>query len=101
MKTHKITISFNGAIGCDERDNEVHRMDGVIWECVTGQPFSVDFGRDLPLTTRPLPGKAKGNIKATIKNDAVIDKHYKYTVALYDSASKSVHMLDPDLIIRR
>jgi hypothetical protein len=100
MSVHTIRISFDGQIVCLPNSVAVKNLDDIVWECGTGQPFTVDFWKRSPFTEKPRPAAAAKKIKARIKGDAAADV-YEYLVALYDKSSGLVFTLDPDLIIRR
>ncbi len=102
-KKHEVKISFDAAlkqIVCVPQTLIAKRLDSVEWECVSGQPFTLDFGWDSPFSETSFPVPARAKKEAKIPGDAS-QGQYKYSVAIYDEASKLVYTLDPDLIIRR
>jgi hypothetical protein len=103
MSLLTVTISFDGQNVCAPKSVKAKNLDDIVWECETGQPFAVEFGKELPLTGKPRPAAAAKKIKAKIKGDAAGEKEkvYEYIIALYDESSGLVFTLDPDLIIKR
>jgi hypothetical protein len=101
-KKYEVKIRFDtdlAQIVCVPHTLIVKKLDSVEWECVTGQPFTLDFGWGSPFSETSFPVPAKAKKEAQIPDDAR-QGQYKYSVAIYDEASKLVYTLDPDLIIR-
>ncbi len=103
MSLHTVTISFDGHNVCAPKSVTAKNLDDIVWDCETGQPFAVEFGKKLPFTGKPRPAAAAKKIKAAIKGDAAGEEEevYEYIIALYDKSSGLVFTLDPDLIIKR
>ena len=70
MSVHTVNISFNGQIVCLPDSVTARKLDDIVWECGTGQPFTVEFGKRSPFTEKPRPAAAAKKIKARIKGDA-------------------------------
>lgn len=102
-KKYDVKIKFDtdlAQIVCVPHTLRVKQLDSVEWECVTGQPFTLDFGWGSPFSETSFPVPAKAKKQAQIPDDAA-DGQYKYSIAIYDEATKLVYTLDPDLIIKR
>ena len=103
MAKKEVEISFKAGsqIVCkpDEVIASKRERDSVEWECVTGQPFTVDFGKDSPFPDAPFHVPAKTKKDAQIPANAP-EKTYKYSVSLTDPKTGLVHVLDPTMIIR-
>ncbi len=97
-----INISLVGKgpqIECQPLSQLALRREDIEWQCVTGQPFTVDFGWKSPFPEVSYSAEKGKTVKLQIPPNAV-NGQYKYTVALFDEKSGKVYTLDPEMIIR-
>lgn len=102
MARHAVRIGFDPRkrqIICMPHRVIAKKRDSVQWECVTGQPFTVDFGWDSPFVPISFPARAREKRGASIPVRA-LEGRYEYFVALYDAKSGLVYTLDPEMIVR-
>lgn len=92
-------VAKGSKIECDPLSFVALRGDVIEWQCVTGQPFTVEFGWKSPFPEVSYPA-AKGMIVKLEVPPKAANGQYKYTVAVFDEKSGKVYTLDPDMIIR-
>ena len=100
MPEVKISFKAGSQIVCEPNRVVVKIREFVVWNCVTEQAFTVDFGTDSPFPDTPFHVPAKAKKEAQIPANASA-KTYKYSVALYDSKTGLVHVLDPEMIVKK
>jgi hypothetical protein len=73
------------------------RNESVIFQCIDGHTFSVDFGYNSPLGKKSFQALRGDQIRVKVPNDTQYGK-YKYTIAIFDG--EKVWIEDPYMIIR-
>jgi hypothetical protein len=102
-KKHKVRLDLdieNKTLNCTPHSLVAIKGEGVIWECSTGDAFTIDFGWDTPLPDTCYQAPARQRIEVTIPSGDQ-EGPYKYIAAVCSAKTGLVYLLDPDLIIRR